>query len=268
MSKVILITGASSGIGRSTAEYLASRGHRVYGTFRKLPTEAISFSALQMDVTDPVSIRRAVDEVLQKEGNRIDVLINNAGLGIMAALEEVSLEMVQQLFSTNVYGVLQVTQAVLPTMRVQKSGHIINISSIAGTMGLPFRGMYSASKAAVEMMTEALSLEMRPFGVKVCSLLPGDVRTNISQNRLTNLSSDTSPYHAIISEMNQKVNEDVGKSLDPLEISRKIEQIMASDSPKMHYVVAEPLQRLSIWLKRLMPDRSYEKILANHYGLK
>jgi NAD(P)-dependent dehydrogenase (short-subunit alcohol dehydrogenase family) len=264
---VILITGASSGIGRSTAEYLTSKGHTVYGTIRKPLTESVIFKTVTMDVSDATSIQRAVNEILNNE-SRIDILINNAGLGMIAAVEEASEDMIQKLFDTNVWGLIRVCKAVLPTMRQQRKGLIINISSIAGTMGLPFRGLYSASKAAVEVLTESLSLETRPFGIAVCSVLPGDVRTNINQNRMVGESGAESPYFDIVTAMNTKVNEEVGKAEDPLYIARTIEKIIASTNPKLHYVAGPPLQKLSIWLKRLLPDRLYEQILAKHYGLK
>jgi NAD(P)-dependent dehydrogenase (short-subunit alcohol dehydrogenase family) len=263
---VILITGASTGIGRSTAEYLTSKGHIVYGTIRKPLTENVSFKTVVMDVSDVGSIQNAVNQIVTNE-SRLDVVINNAGLGMIAAIEEAPEDMIQKLFDTNVWGLIRVCKAVLPVMRAQNKGLIINISSIAGTMGLPFRGLYSASKSAVEVLTESLSLETKPFGVTVCSVLPGDVRTNINQNRMVGEPSAESPYFEIVTAMNKKVNQEVGQAQDPLYIARTIEQILHSPAPKLHYVAGPPLQKLSVWLKRLLPDRIYEQILAKHYGL-
>jgi NAD(P)-dependent dehydrogenase (short-subunit alcohol dehydrogenase family) len=267
MSKIILITGASMGIGLSVAEHFTQLGHRVYGTSRKPMTEDVSFTLLTMDVMSEESVQMAVNQIIEKEG-RIDIVINNAGLGIVAALEEVPESKIQQVFETNVWGTLRVCKAVLPQMRKQGSGLIINVSSVAGTMGLPFRGIYSASKAAVEVLTESLSMEVQPFGIKVCSILPSEVKTNINANRLTEISNQNSPYQTVIETMNEKVNAAIDSAADPMYIVRAIEKIVNSPSPKLHYVEGPALQKMSIWLKRLLPDRMFEGILKKHYGLK
>ena len=255
------------GIGRSTATRLAQLGHRVYGTSRQPFTEKTLFETLTMDVTDGQSVQMAVETIIAREG-RLDVLINNAGLGIVAALEEVSEAMINRIFDTNVWGLLRVCRAVLPQMRQQQSGLIINISSIAGKMGLPFRGIYSASKASVEILTETLSLELRPFGVKVCSVLPGDVKTNINQNRLVMHSPEHSPYQATVEAMNAKVNAEVGKAPDPLYIVKTIEKIIDSSSPKLHYVAGSTVEKLAIWFKHRLPGRFFEFLSVKYYGLK
>ncbi|RZL98081.1 MAG: SDR family oxidoreductase, partial [Pedobacter sp.] len=159
MSKVVLITGASTGLGESIATYLARRGFIVYGTSRQAGLTNESIHMLAMDVIDPQSIQQVVDQILQQEG-RLDVLINNAGLGIAGPVELLSLTDVERVFDTNVFGVIRMVQSALPIMRQQRSGLIINISSIAAEAGLPYRGAYSASKAAVERLTEALRLEL------------------------------------------------------------------------------------------------------------
>jgi NAD(P)-dependent dehydrogenase (short-subunit alcohol dehydrogenase family) len=263
---VILITGASSGIGRTTAEYFAQKGHIVYGTFRKMTSETLSFKPILMDVTDEISVNDAISRIITNE-NRLDVVINNAGLGMIGALEDSPEDMAHRLFDTNVWGLLRVCRLALPQMRKQQKGLIINISSIAGTMGLPFRGLYSASKAAVEVLTETLSIETKGFGICVCSVLPGDVRTNINQNRMV-ADSSHSPYKNVVDAMNKKVNAEVGNAAEPMYITQTIEKIIHSSSPKLHYVAGPPLQKLSIWLKRLLPDKVYENILMSHYGLK
>ena len=267
MSKIILVTGASMGIGRSTADRLTQLGYRVYGTSRQPFTEKMLFQTLVMDVTNGQSVQLAVETLMAREG-RLDVLINNAGLGIVAALEEVPEEMINRIFDTNVWGLLRVCRAVLPIMRQQQNGLIINISSIAGKMGLPFRGIYSASKASVEMLTETLSLEVRPFGVKVCSVLPGDVKTNINQNRLVMHSPGASPYQATVEAMNAKVNAEVGKAPDPLYVVETIEKILSSSSPRLHYVAGSTIEKLSVWLKYRLSGRFFEFLSAKYYGLK
>lgn len=267
MSKVILITGASTGIGRTTAEYLTQLGHRVYGTGRKPFTEAVPFQTLQLDVNDEASIHAAISQLLQREG-RLDVLINNAGLGIIGALEETPDEMIEQVFNTNVYGLLRMCRAALPAMRLQGHGLIINVASIAGRMGLPFRGIYSASKAAVEILTETLNIELKPFGIRACSILPGDVRTNINAARLVAMPPASSPYRSSVEAMNTIVNDEVSKAEDPIYIARIIEDAINSSSPKIHYIAGPFLQRFSLWLKRFLPSRFFEYLLRGNYGLK
>jgi NAD(P)-dependent dehydrogenase (short-subunit alcohol dehydrogenase family) len=264
---IILITGASMGIGRATANHLTQLGHRVYGTSRQAFGEQVAFQTLIMDVTSEESVRQAVETIVAQEG-KLDVLINNAGLGIVAALEEVPEEMARQIFDTNVWGVLRTCRAVLPTMRAQGHGLIINVSSIAGMMGLPCRGIYSASKAAVEMITETLSIETRAFGVRVCSVLPGDVKTNINQNRLVALSGEESPYRALVARMNAQVNAEVSAAAEPLYIAKAIEKILKTPTPRIHYVAGPPFQKLAIWLKGRLPSRLFERILFIYYGIK
>ncbi len=255
------------GIGRSLADYFSKQGHRVYGTSRKPMTEVVSFEVLTMDVTNEQSVQSAVGQIIEKE-NRIDILINNAGLGIIGALEEVPEAMIQQVFETNVWGLLRVCRVVLPQMRKQNDGLIINVSSVAATMGLPFRGIYSASKAAVEILTESLSMEVSPFGIRVCSVLPAEVKTSINDNRLVANSNTSSPYQAIIETMNTKVKAAINSAADPMYIVEAIEHIINSPSPKLHYVKGPFLQKVSILLKKILPDRVFERILKNHYGLK
>ncbi|MEZ4901229.1 MAG: SDR family oxidoreductase [Spirosomataceae bacterium] len=267
MSKVILITGASTGIGRATAEYLTRAGHRVYGTSRKPFKEVVAFQTLILDVQQEDSIQQAVGQLLLRE-NKIDILINNAGLGIIGALEDTPEEMIQEVFDTNVWGLLRVCRAVMPAMRKQGNGLIINVGSIAGRMGLPFRGIYSASKAAVEILTETLNIELKHFGVQACSVLPGDVRTNINSTRLVALGPKNSPYSTRVADMHSKVNEEVSQAPEPLYIAKTIEKIINSSSPKHHYVAGPFIQRAAIWLKRFLPSRIFEYLLSENYGMK
>jgi NAD(P)-dependent dehydrogenase (short-subunit alcohol dehydrogenase family) len=171
---IIFITGASSGIGKSIGIYLTEKGCKVYGTARN-PDQYKDFNhfrLLALDVSKPDTIQAAVNEVLSLSG-RIDVLINNAGVGITGPLEETPYEAIDHCYDTNFKGPMRVIEAVLPAMRKQQSGLIINITSIAGAMGLPYRGIYSASKASLSIITETYSMELKPFGIKCCSLAPG-----------------------------------------------------------------------------------------------
>lgn len=264
-NKVILITGASAGIGKQTAMYLAKRGYTVYGGSRTRPSE-MEFKWVELDVTNEDSVQRAVQGIIDQEG-RIDVLVNNAGLGIIGPLEETSQALIARVFETNVFGLLRVTRAVLPAFRKQKTGLVINISSIAAETGLPFRGIYSASKAAVQRITESLSMEVRPFDIKVCSILPGDVASAINSNRLVADVSDELPYKDNFDRIHAQVNEEVSHAQDPLSIAVVVEKIIKTPHPHLHYAVGPFLQKFSITLKKFLPPRIYERIILKFYGL-
>ena len=182
--KVILITGASSGIGNACAQHLASRGYRVYGTCRSLDGQRLheNIQMLSMNVDDDLSVDNAVARLLQESG-RLDGVVNNAGFALMGSVEDTSIDEARAQMETNFFGVLRVCRSVLPVMRKQGSGYIINISSLAGVLGLPFSGLYSASKFALEGMTESLRLELRSFGVCVVLIEPGDFNTQLPANR-------------------------------------------------------------------------------------
>lgn len=180
--QVILITGASSGFGKITASMLAGRGNIVYGTSRKTAVDSDGIRMLVMDVTDPASVKKAVERIIAEQG-RIDVLINNAGVGISGALELATPEEIAWQMDTNFMGVVHACHAVLPFMRKVRNGKIVNISSIGGVMAVPYQGFYSASKFAVEGYSEALALEVFPFGIRVCLVEPGDFSTNFTSNR-------------------------------------------------------------------------------------
>lgn len=180
-SKVILLTGASSGIGYDTAETLAKQGHKVYAAARRLermePLKEYGVKPLLMDVTNEESMKQGVEAVLQAEG-RIDVLINNAGYGYFGAIENVSLEEARRQVEVNVFGLARLTQLVLPIMRAQGSGRIINTSSIAGKMVIYLGGWYNVTKYAVEAFTDALRMEVKPFGIDVVKIEPGSIKTD------------------------------------------------------------------------------------------
>ncbi len=178
MSQVVLITGCSTGIGRNLAQRRAGAGYTVAATARNLESLDDLQVALKLplDITQPESIQQAVDCVLQGFG-RIDVLVNNAGYAQQGAVEEVSDEQIQKMFEVNVYGALRMIRAVAPVMRQQKSGHIINISSVGGKLVLPANGPYSASKFALEALSDALRYELRPFGIRVALIEPGSIKT-------------------------------------------------------------------------------------------
>ena len=269
MGQVVIITGASAGMGATTAQYLNDRGYEVFGASRRAETGTISngFTALKMDVTDEQSVAAAVQYVVDQKG-RIDVVVNNAGLGLIGSIEDTSDAEAKAIFETNVFGLMNVCRAVLPHMRAAGSGKIINISSIAGVMGLPYRGIYSASKASVIAITEALSAEVLRFGIHVSAILPGDFKTSINDNRNVAVGAGQSTYHADTTAINQLVTDEVATSSDPILIAKKVELIIKTGKPKMLYQVGKPVQKLSTILHYLLPGRWFEKILLNHYKLK
>lgn len=267
MNKVVLITGGSSGIGKSIAEFLNQKGYKVYGTSRNPENNnETSFPLIAMDVRDNESIHKAVLKVINENG-RLDILINNAGIGITGPLEEIPLEEIKNNFETNFFGPIEVIKQVLPQMRLQKSGLIINITSIAGYMGLPYRSVYSASKGALELITEALSMEVKQFGVRVTNIAPGDFSTNIAAGRYHSPLLKDSAYKEAYGNTLQMMDEHVNSGSDPKKMAKIVYKIISEANPKIHYKVGAFMQKFSIVLKRVLPDKVYEKLLMNHYKL-
>ncbi len=267
MSKVVLVTGASSGIGKSIAMYLSEKGCKVYGTSRSVKTNNnMPFTFVVLDVTDVKSIKKAVDFVIKKEG-KIDVLINNAGKGITGAIEETPSEEMKENFNTNFFGPIDVMKAVLPQMRNQKNGLIINVTSIAGYMGLPFRGVYSATKGALSLVTEAVRMEVKNFGIDVVTIAPGDFATNIASGRYHTPVFENSAYKKVYAANLAMADADVEKGMPPIMMAKAVYKIIETKKPKIHYKVGGFLEKFSIVLKRILPDKMYEKLLMNHFKL-
>ena len=267
MSKVVLMTGGSSGVGKSMGEFLHKKGFVVYGTSRN-PEKVINsiFPLVALDVRNVESIQLAVAKIIGISG-RLDVVINNAGVGITGPLEEIPMEEIKNNFETNFFGPIEVMKVVLPQMREQKSGLIINITSIAAYMGLPYRSVYSASKGALELITEALRMEVKQFGIEITNVAPGDFATNIASGRFHAPVIEGSAYEKVYGETLKTMNDHVDAGSNPNEMAEAIYKIMLQKSPKVHYKVGVFMQKFSIVLKRILPDKVYEKILMNHYKL-
>ena len=267
MQDVILITGASSGIGKSIAEYLVKFNYKVYGTSRHPKQDIINgVRFLQLDVTQQESVLSAIDILIQKEG-QIDYLINNAGVGITGPMEEIPEEEQKKIFETNFFGPLRVINAVLPHMRNRRSGFIINITSIAGYMGLPFRGFYSATKGALELSTEAYRMELKAFGIKVTNVAPGDFATNIASGRYHAPVKKDSPYKEVYEMSLKLMDEHVDEGKDPDLMAKSVHTIMQKSNPKIHYKVGDFTQKISVFLKHILPDKVFENLLLKHYKL-
>lgn len=267
MSKVVLITGGSSGIGKSIGEFLHHKGFAVYGTSRN-PDKVVHsiFPLVALDVRDAKSIQLAVAKIIQETG-RLDIVINNAGVGITGPLEEIPMEEIKNNFETNFFGPIEVMKAVLPQMRSQQSGLIINITSIAGYMGLPYRSVYSASKGALELVTEALRMEVKPFGIQITNVAPGDFATNIAAGRFHAPVTKGSAYEKVYGDVLNTMDQHVDSGSNPNEMAEAVYRIIQEINPRIHYKVGAFMQKFSIVLKRILPDKVYEKMLMNHYNL-
>ncbi len=264
MQKVIIITGTSSGFGKEAAEQLASRGHKVYGISRR-GTAINNAENVALDVRDRDAISKAIADIIAREG-KIDVLINNAGMGIGGALELATPEEIDLQMGTNFMGCVNMCQAVLPHMRKQRSGRIINISSIGGVMGLPYQGFYSASKFAIEGFSEALSAEVKRFGIDVSLVEPGDFATGFTASRR---NSDTTlkdaDYGPVFTHSLQLIEKEENGGLRPEKMAQRLVKIAECRHPRFRYVVANLEQWASVALKRIVSGNCFVNILRDYY---
>lgn len=260
MNKTILITGASSGIGKVVGEYLTKNGHNVIGTSRYPDKQPLGFEMIKLDVTDDASIDNAF-QILHNRFDKIDVLINNAGFGICGPAESTSIKEAKDQFETNYFGVVRVTNKLLPHFRMNKSGLIINISSLGGLIGMPFQAHYSASKFALEGFTEALRLELLPHKVNVCNINPGDFKTSFSKNRrsIQILEEDYKDKFNQFMKM-YKYEEDIGS--DPIIIAKLIHNLTQKKNISTRYIAGKKSQTIGYLMKRLLGSRLFENILT------
>lgn len=263
VKKVVLITGASSGLGLAIALYLHQKNYEVVGTSRTPEKYDLPFPLLPLDLNDDESIIACANNFKEKY-KTIDILINNAGVGITGPLEELPKNEMIKNFQVNFFGPVQLTQQILPLMRENNNALIINITSIAGYIGLPYRSIYSASKAAMQVLTEGLRMEIKPFNIQVVNLAPGDFATNIAQNRLHTPLNDNSTYFQNYKKCLETMNAHVNEGSHPQAIALAVEKIIDSKKRKIHYKVGTPLQKFSIVLKRILPDLWFEKLLINN----
>jgi NAD(P)-dependent dehydrogenase (short-subunit alcohol dehydrogenase family) len=260
--RVVLVTGASSGIGLACATYLAERGFRVYGTSRRSTTGPAAFTMLTADVTDDRSVEQAVATVLAREG-RLDIVVNNAGMGIAGPVEDTTIEEARKQLEVNFFGAFRVSRAALPAMRSRRGGYIVNIGSIAGLIALPYQGVYSASKFALEGLSEALRIEVRPFGIRVVIIEPGDHKTGITQNRHVTQSTYGQSFEAALA----RTAHDEQNGPGPEQIARLLYRIVNQPNPRFRHTVGPAAQRASVWLKRLLPNSVVEFGVRHYFGL-
>jgi NAD(P)-dependent dehydrogenase (short-subunit alcohol dehydrogenase family) len=281
LQRSVLITGATDGLGRATALLLAQRGYRIYAAGRSPEKRArleelaqekkLPLETLELDVSDDASVQRAVATVLRKAG-AIDVLINNAGVNFSAAVEDLRMEDWRRQFETNFFGVLRVTQAVVPHMRERQRGRIVMMSSVSGFVTAPTQGAYSSSKFALEALSNALRLELYPFGVHVILIEPGYIVTGIQQaaselsrpylDKMTN-----GPYAPLYARFLQSVASARAKSkTTPEDCARVVLQAIEARNPKIRYLVTG-LAVVAKWCKRLLSDRGVDAIFRRRFGI-
>ena len=263
---VILITGITSGFGRAMASQLSLDGHKVYGTYRRDSDPLPGVTYIKADVQDQESLKSAVAQVVEAEG-RIDTLISNAGMGIGGPLEFTSIDDAQRQMDVNFMGMVRLVSLVVPIMRQQQHGHIICISSIGGLMGLPYQGMYSASKFAIEGYCQSLRLEVRQFGINVTVINPGDFSTGFTAQRDKVDNSDALAAYPGYARSMQSIEHDENSGLQPDRLARRISRIVRKRHPRNRYIIATLVQKASVLLKRILPSRWFDRILASYYKL-
>lgn len=263
MSKVVLVTGTSSGIGLAIASYLSKKGYTVYGGSRSAP-ENKHFNVIKLDVTDNENIKEAVKYIYNKSG-RIDILINNAGVGSAGTFEKTPMTDIKKSFEVNCFGVIRVSQEVIPIMRSQNYGRIINMSTLGSTIGLPFRAFYSASKGAMDLVTEALRLEVEEFGIQACTIHPGDVKTNIANHRIVSSDYQDETYGKVFKSAFEAFDTSVHHGKNPEIFGPMIEKIINSKKVNRNYYVGSLNERLGHKLKKFLPYYLYEWILKMYF---
>jgi len=264
---VALITGASSGIGRATAIALVEAGFRTFGTMRD-PTKpgqpGVKLELVPLDIASEASVRSAVRAVLDRAG-RIDVLVNNAGTVLMGSSEETSSDEARRLFETTFFGVLRLTQLVLPAMRHQRSGRIINISSVVGFLPAPYMAVYAASKHAIEGYSESLDHELRQFGIRVSVIEPGFTRTNLGQNGQT-VAHPLETYSGDRALALAAINQAIAKGDDPAMVASVVVEAITDRQPRLRYQAGRESKLLSR-VRRWAPARLLDKGIRKQFGL-
>ena len=255
MAKVVLITGASAGIGAACADRLHGAGWTVVGTSRR--GTGSGWTPLVMDVDDDESVRAGVASVLRDHG-RIDAVVASAGWGMAGAVEETSVEDAKAQFETNLWGAVRVVRAVLPSMRAQGAGRIVLISSIGGAIGIPFQAFYSASKFALEGFGEALAYEVKPYGVSVTLVQPGNVCTDFTANRRMAPSAPSSAYGPAVQKAVGVMERDEANGVPPADVATVVQKVLDVRRPPRRVSVGKAGERIGILAKRLLPFRVFE----------
>lgn len=260
---IALVTGASSGIGLVTAQSLAKAGYQVFGTSRKPVVDRPGITMLVCDVTDDVSVKDLVATIIKQAG-RIDLVVNNAGVGLLGGAEESSIAQVQRLFDVNVFGVARVVNAVLPLMRAQKGGRIINMSSILGLIPSPFNAFYASTKHAIEGYSESLDHEVRKFGIRVVLVEPGVTRTAFEEN-LTRADQPMAVYETDRSRSEGLMRKWVEQGDAPEVVADTVVEAATARKPKLRYSAGKQSRQVRT-LRRYMPEGMVDKMLHKFSG--
>jgi short-subunit dehydrogenase len=268
MNKVILITGASSGIGKETAKRLINQGFTVYGAARRIEKmedlKELGVHLISMDVTNDASMVAGINKLLDNE-KRIDVLVNNAGYGSFGAVEDVPLSEAKYQFEVNLFGMGRLTQLVLPVMRAQHSGRIINISSIAGKIGEPHGAWYHATKFAVEGWSDSLRMELKQFGIDVVIIEPGPIKTEwntIARENLIKTSGNSAYKELALKHVEMLKKADGKMGAEPIVIAKTIEKAILSHKPKTRYAAGGGAS-LIIGVRKHVSDRLFDRIMMS-----
>ena len=274
MHEVALITGCSSGIGYETALMLARNGYHTFATMRNtkksdsleeiIRKERLDLNIRQLDVNDDTSIENTIN-CIKREANRIDVLINNAGYGLVGFFEDLTLDEIRNQFETNFFGVLNITKKIIPIMRLQKSGTIINVSSGAGQVGFPGISAYVSTKFAIEGFSESLMYELLPYGIKVVIIEPGVIKTNFFRNCIVSEHSmkKSSPYSRSLDKFQKNVELMQEHATSPIDVAKVIIQVLGNNEPKQRYIVGNDVAMI-LEAKKNLSDIEFKKMMMQN----
>ena len=272
--QVVLITGCSSGIGYETALMLARNGFLTFATMRNtkksdsleeiIKKERLDLNIRELDVNDDTSIENTIN-CIKREANRIDVLINNAGYGLVGFFEDLTLDEIRNQFETNFFGVLNITKKIIPIMRLQKSGIIINVSSGAGQVGFPGISAYVSTKFAIEGFSESLMYELFPYGIKVVIIEPGVIKTNFFRNCIVSEHSmkKSSPYSRSLGKFQKNVELMQEHATSPIDVAKVILQVLGNNEPKQRYIVGNDVAMI-LEAKKNLSDIEFKKMMIQN----
>lgn len=261
---IVVITGASSGIGRKMAEHLTLCGYEVIGTSRKPDLQHPLYPLYQLDVTSDASVATFMETLLSKHP-RVGVLINNAGCGIAGPVEDFSIDEVKEQLESVFFGVLRMNKAILPHFRKQGGGIILNVSSLAAIISLPYQAPYSAGKSALETYVDALRMEVKPFGIQVANINPADFRTGFTTNRRM-VNQVSAPYKEHFEKLMKRYEVDEENGADPILVARLVQKLIECNRPlKPRYLVGKSSQLIAVPLKKLIGDQLYEKLMLKYW---
>ena len=274
MHQVALITGCSSGLGYETALMLARNGFHTFATMRNtkksnsleeiIKKERLDLNIRELDVNDDTSIEKTIN-CIKSEANRIDVLINNAGYGLVGFFEDLTLDEIRNQFETNFFGVLNITKKIIPIMRFQKSGTIINVSSGAGQVGFPGISAYVSTKFAIEGFSESLMYELFPYGIKVVIIEPGVIKTNFFRNCIVSEHSmkKSSPYSRSLDKFQRNVELMQEHATSPINVAKVIMQVLGNNEPKQRYIIGNDVAMI-LEAKKSLSDIEFKKMMMQN----